>query len=399
MCIVVTNPHSEVRVVSIVVGKTGVRALPSDRVETCGDNREMSTFVGIDLGTLYTTALGGGGRICFTSEVGFARDSLAQRLVGAGVVVGDEIQANRSALQIVRPFEFNALKYALDEPRYERLRSETNDRSFIAASALVRHAIAKLGISASQSDFRCVVGAPATSSSLCRSFLRSLVEGVSPHVAVVSEPFAVAYGAGVEAVNSVVVDIGAGTVDYCYFCGAFPRGQEQSTLPVGGDHVDADLRNLILHDYPEIKMTQQMARQIKEKYGDVGSRERRVVVTLPTDDSFSSEFDLTAHVRKACTRFAAKIAEGLAEQIKAIDIDEFLRFGGKVLLAGGGSQLAGLEEYITAAVKTPKPLDVIRIHDWRYAGAQGALVLAQLLDEEAWQILTRIDSSDVKAAA
>jgi rod shape-determining protein MreB len=225
------------------------------------------------------------------------------------------------------------------------------------------------------------------------------LEEISPYVAVVSEPFAVAYGTGKEALNAIVTDIGAGTVDYCHFCGAFPRQDEQSTIAVGGDHVDSDLRNAILNDFPEVKMTLEMARHIKEKYGDVGSRHRRVVLSLPTRDAFSKEYDITAHVRGACTRFASLIAEGLVEQIKAIDTDEFLRFGGKVLLAGGGSQLSGLDEYLETAVKPPKPLQVTRIHDWRYAGAQGALALAQLLDEEGWKMLTQETSMGLKDAA
>ncbi|MGB1926449.1 MAG: hypothetical protein ACPHL6_07955, partial [Rubripirellula sp.] len=55
--------------------------------------------IGIDLGTMFTTAAASnGGRSCIRSEVGFARDAVAKHLIGTEIVLGDAINQNRPAL-------------------------------------------------------------------------------------------------------------------------------------------------------------------------------------------------------------------------------------------------------------------------------------------------------------
>lgn len=370
---------------------------PDDRMKKCAKvfNAIFTGFccmdascIGIDLGTMFTTAAASnGGRSCIRSEVGFARDAIAKHLIGEDVVIGELVNKHRQALSVVRPFERNSLKLAITEDQFRSIVNTEDQPSLTAASALVSHTVQSLGIP-SESEMRCVVGIPAGASIYSQRLVLDLIEAVTPYVAVVSEPFAVGFGLGSEANSSIIIDIGAGTVDYCYYYGAFPSEQDQATLGYGGDHVDEELRRVILENYPEAKVSETAVRNIKERYGSVGETMKKAIVELPTRDGRSNKFDLTELVRETCVGFANKITNGLAKHISSIDNDDFFIDGAKILLAGGGSQLHGLDEYIGQALSIGERCEVSRIHDCKFAGAMGALELARSLPEDGWQFLS-----------
>ncbi len=343
--------------------------------------------VGIDLGTLYTTAAAGNGaNYCLPSEVGFPRDIVAKHLIGQAHVLGSDIATHRSSLDVIRPFERNALKYSINEQEWRSFKEESTSLAHRSASLLVQKVIDSLDMP-DPSSVRCIAGVPAAASQHSQLLILELVEEFAEFAAVVSEPFAVAYGIGEEANNSVVIDIGAGTVDYCYYYGALPKQDDQSTLGFGGDHVDEDLRSHIQATFPSAKVSLQLARRLKERFGSVGASPRSAIVEIPTKSGDTREFDLTDIIRDVCSSFASKITESLLEHISAIKSDDFVLTQSRILLAGGGSQLSGLDEYIEEALNLSGRCEVQRVNDCRFAGAIGALKLARELPTEGWEIL------------
>ena len=62
-----------------------------------------ASCIGIDLGTMFTTAAASnGGRSCIRSEVGFARDAIAKHLIGEDIVIG-ELVNKRGILDLKPP--------------------------------------------------------------------------------------------------------------------------------------------------------------------------------------------------------------------------------------------------------------------------------------------------------
>ena len=86
---------------------------------------------------------------------------------------------------------------------------------------------------------------------------------------IVSEPFAVAYGLDA-LLHTMIIDIGAGTTDFCVMKGRYPTEEDQRTLTVAGDSIDAQLLKLIEERYPQANVTVLMVREWKEKYSFVG---------------------------------------------------------------------------------------------------------------------------------
>ena len=72
-----------------------------------------------------------------------------------------------------------------------------------------------------------VVEAPAEALRVNKQQLRNAMKGIADSLMVVSEPFAVAYGT--EALlHTMIIDIGAGTTDFCVMNGRYPGALHQA---------------------------------------------------------------------------------------------------------------------------------------------------------------------------
>src|SRR5262249_30870783 len=136
-------------------------------------------------------------------------------------------------------------------------------------------------------------------------------------VLIISEPYSIAYGMN-RLSDTLVVDIGAGTIDLCPIYGTVPSEEDQVTLPLGGDFIDESFYQLLRKAHPEVQLTLNMAREIKEKYGFVNDVNEKAVVTLPVDGK-PKPIDVTEPLKAACKTMVQPIVQGLRELIARFD--------------------------------------------------------------------------------
>jgi rod shape-determining protein MreB len=313
--------------------------------------------------------------------VGWPKDPVSRKMLGKDIVFGNEAFQHRLALNVIRPFEKGALKYA--EGVNKGVPGDQLEKYKNAAKELVRHAISMTRPPKGTLVYG-VIGAPAKASILNKKELIEACKGAFEAVMIVSEPFAVAYGMNMLE-DALVVDIGAGTTDLCRMHGAIPSEEDQITLCEGGDTIDEHAYNLIRKKHPQAQFTVNMVRDAKERLSFVNDVNDKAIVTWPDENGIPTKFDITEELKSACRTIVPGIIEGLQKLIGSYDAEFQKRMLQNVVLAGGGSQIRGLDRLMEEDLQKYGGGRVTKVIEPVFAGANGALKLAMDMPEEYWK--------------
>jgi rod shape-determining protein MreB len=329
--------------------------------------KDNMLYIGIDLGTSRSVvSASNGSRKWVESYVGWPKDFVAKKMLGKRVLFGSEALEHRLALNLSRPLENGVLK-------------EGTERDEAAVRELIGHLI-ELADVGEHSEVCVAVGVPAEALKVNKIAIKNAIAEHAKKLMVVSEPFSVAYGLGALD-NAMIIDIGAGTVDFCIMHGTVPLEDDQRSILLAGDYVDQQLLRLLTEKHPEANFSLTMVRKFKEKHGFVGEPKRRVKVQAPVDGKFT-EFDITEEMRRACESPMPAIVETVIDLIADFDPEFQETVRNNIIVAGGGSQLSGLDNYLAEATRQFEPCTFTCIEDPLYAGADGGLQLATDMPEE-----------------
>lgn len=334
------------------------------------DQTEPDTlYIGIDLGTSSSAIMASNGKKNWVeSYVGWPKDFIAQKVIGKPVLFGSEALQNRLSVDLFRPMEHGVIKDGLKDQE--------------SVKELIKHLI-EMAQKGKDGKIFSVVGVPAESFKANKLAIRNAVAGHVNSLMVVSEPFAVAYG--MEMLNNaMVIDIGAGTVDFCIMHGTIPKEEDQKTITHAGDYVDEQLFNFLVERHPNSTFNKNMVRQFKEKYSFVGDIQGPVKVKIPVEGK-PVEHDITEELKRACESILPAVIETTAEMIARFDPEYQTKIRNNIILAGGGSQIRGLPEYIERVLSEYGPAKVTKVEDPLFAGAKGALGLAVDMPQEYWE--------------
>jgi rod shape-determining protein MreB len=333
--------------------------------------------VGIDLGTSRSSiSASNGAREVVDSYVGWPVDMVARKVVKKPILFGREALDNRPMLDLHRPLERGLIKQG----------SEKDER---AVRELLQHliglAVAKDGGKDGQ-KVHAVVGVPAEAPRVSRQHLRGAVKGLADALMIVSEPFAVAYG--VEALlHTMIIDIGAGTTDFCVMNGHYPTEDEQRTLTNAGDSIDEQLAVLIRAKYPDAKFSIHTVRDWKEKHSFIGDPPKGpVVVSLPVQGK-PLQLDITSEIKRACESILGPVVETMLDLLSRVEPEYQEKVRQNIVLAGGGSQIPGLAAALEKELAQIGGGRVKVVDDPVFAGSNGGLAIAIDAPEGEWEQL------------
>ena len=333
--------------------------------------------VGIDLGTSRSSiSASNGQRHVVDSYVGWPVDMVARKLVKKTVLVGRDALDNRSMLDLRRPLERGVMK-------------EGSEKDQAAVQEILRHLIDVAGIKQKgkgKTKVRAVVGVPAEAFRVSRQNLRNTMEGIADSVMLVSEPFAVAYG--LEALlHALVIDIGAGTADFCVMQGRYPTEEDQRTLPNAGDSIDEQLTKLISERHPEAQFSIHMIREWKERWSFVGEPKSRVVVSAPVKGK-PTELDITDEMRTACESILSPVCETAVDLLSKVEPEFQDKVRNNIILAGGTSLISGFAEVIQKSLMEFGGGRAVVVKDPVFAGSDGSLAIARDASSADWEKLS-----------
>ncbi|MBU4262217.1 MAG: rod shape-determining protein [Proteobacteria bacterium] len=302
------------------------------------------------------------------SIVGYPKDVIGLKLVGKNQVFGDEALKHHSALTLYCPLEDGVIH-------------EASKNDYNAAYELMKHVIGQAR-QGSTDDVCGVIGVPARASIINKELLLKISQDLMSVSIVVSEPFMVAYSLD-KLNNSIIIDIGAGTVDICGMKGTIPSPKDQVTLLKAGDYVDERLESLIQQHYPDVQVTQNFLRLIKEQYGFVGEPDAPVKVSMRIGGK-PVELDITEDLQLVCESIVPDIVEHLETIIRGFDPEDQQQALLNIYLAGGGSKIRGIDSFIAAQLHEYGDVRVTCVADSDYIGSSGALKMATEVPPELW---------------
>ena len=333
--------------------------------------------VGIDLGTSRSSiSASNSERHVIDSYVGWPLDLVARKLVKKSVLVGHEALENRPMLDLRRPLERGIMK-------------EGSEKDQDAVQEILRHLLSLAGIKQkgkNKSKVRAVVGVPAEAFRVSRQNLRNTMEGIADSVMLVSEPFAVAYG--LEALlHALVIDIGAGTADFCVMQGRYPAEEDQKTLPNAGDSIDDQLVKLVREKHPDAQFSIHMIREWKEKWSFVGEPKGQVVVSVPVKGK-ATDIDITNEMRVACESILPPVCETMTALLAKVEPEFQSKVRNNIVLAGGSSLISGLPEALGKALDELGGGRATVVKDPVFAGSDGSLAIARDASSSDWDKLS-----------
>lgn len=197
--------------------------------------------------------------------VGYAQENVFDGILprDARMLFGKLAQKHRAHMRLVRPLQGGVIA----------------DRE--AARDFARHLRSRLPDN--NGEMRVVIGMPASSDLAARENARAAVQGIFQKVIFVREPFLAALCYPVEdrlsdseyqdpVLNSLYVDIGAGSTDVCLVQGRYPTVDDQLSVPFAGDAVDQIILEAALSAYPDSGLTLTKVREAKKIFLRSGRR-------------------------------------------------------------------------------------------------------------------------------
>ena len=324
-------------------------------------------YLGIDLGTFQSSIAASNGQgETVETIVGKPKDPIARNFLKRDTLFGADALKNKLACNLYRPLAAGV--------------AQDDENNLAAAKAFVTHLVE----SVDPEEFDEVYGvicSPSHISFVDKSNLVSILRGQVNAIMVVSEPFAVAFGLE-EIGGSIVVDIGAGTVDVARVYGTFPNEDDETSMETAGDWIDEELKIMVEKKYTGAQLTKDMVRLWKEAGSYIGD-DREMVVELSVDGK-KQVVDVGDLVGIACTNLVPHVVNAIKGIVAGADPEYQPIMRNNIILSGGGSLIEGLADAVAEGLADIGDVSVWCAEDPITKVATGALALAEAMPDDQY---------------
>ena len=248
-----------------------------------------------------------------------------------------------------------------------------------------------------KATIHAVVGIPSNSDEESIENVKKAITGVFDAAFLVPEPFLAAYGFRDEnrlgepgyidpVKNSLFIDIGAGTTDYCIIQGYFPTPEDQLSMSIAGDDVDQQLAKGLAAAYPDTRISPTKITEYKEEFSYVGEPRLGMKVRVPVAGK-PKTIEIGNQVGEACNMLLKNIFDSLEKVIPMARPDSVFEMLGNIILTGGGSMIDNMADelermLLESGYENPKVQ--VAGEDFKVFVAQGALKVASAAKPEQW---------------
>ena len=360
---------------------------PSD-TSASADGKKRKMYVGLDLGTLLScvvTKLTKPGSDDVPGEliptvVGYPEDGILAGILpgNSSMLHGEEAMANQLHLRLVHPLSDGVVQ------------------DVDATKSFLNYLREKIDPERKR-EVLCVVGIPAVADAEAKENLKKAATGAFDGVLFIPEPFLAALGMRDEeqvgnpdyqdpVSNSLFVDIGAGTTDFCIVQGYFPKPEDLMSIPFAGNEVDVILDQAIREAYPEVEVPLSMIRDFKESYSYVGESESGVRVKVPVEGK-PRKIEVGKQVGGACNQLLEEVFETIKKVIAVASPESVFSLLQNIVLTGGGSRIRNIDQELQRLLLDDgyeDPEVRISAREVKPFVAIGAMKVAKAAREDQW---------------
>ena len=352
------------------------------------DHKKRKLYVGLDLGTLHSCILSRLGKpgsdenqgMIIPTIVGYPEDGILAGILpgNAKMLHGEEALLNELHLRLVHPLSDGVI----------------NDHD--AARSFLQYLRGKVDPERKREVY-CVIGIPAVADADAKDNLLKASKGAFEGILFIPEPFLAALGMRDEdrlndpdykdpVNNSLFVDIGAGTTDFCIVQGYFPKPEDLLSIPFAGNEVDVILDKGIRETYPEVDVPLSMIRKFKESYSYVGEAESGARVKVPVDGK-PRKIEIGKQVGEACNQLLQEIFGSIKKVIAVASPQSVFPMLQNIILTGGGSRIRNIDQELQRMLIDDgyeDPEVSISSRETKPFVAIGAMKVAKAAREDQW---------------
>ena len=350
--------------------------------------KKRKLHVGLDLGTLqscFVTKLNKPGADENTGTlvptiVGYPEDGILAGILpgNSKMLHGDDAVSNELHLRLVNPLSDGVVS------------------DIDATKSFLRH-IRDMVDPEFKREVLCVIGIPAVADAEAKDNLKKAAKGAFDGILFIPEPFLAALGMRDEGrlqdpeykdpvSNSLFVDIGAGTADFCIVQGYFPKPEDLLSIPFAGNEVDVLLDKAIREEYPEVDVPLSMIRKFKESYSYVGESESGARVKIPVGGK-PRKIEIGKQVGESCNELLQEIFESLKKVIAMASPQSVFSLLQNIILTGGGSRIRNVDQELQRLLSDDgyeDPEVTISSREVKPFVAIGAIKVAKAARDDQW---------------
>jgi len=350
--------------------------------------RKGKLHVGLDLGTLQS---------CFITKlskpssdentgtliptvVGYPEDGILSGILpgNSKMLHGDDAIANELHLRLVNPLSDGVVS------------------DLEATQSFLKYLRSKVDPEYKR-EVLCVIGIPAVADADAKENLKKAAKGAFDGILFIPEPFLAALGMRDEdklqdpeyrdpVSNSLFVDIGAGTTDFCIVQGYFPKPEDLLSIPFAGNEVDVLLDKAIREEYPEVEVPLSMIRKFKESYSYAGESESGARVKIPVGGK-PRKIEIGKQVGESCNQLLQEVFESIKKVIAMASPQSVFSLLQNIILTGGGSRIRNIDQELQRLLADDgyeDPEVTISSREVKPFVAIGALKVAKAARDDQW---------------
>ena len=366
---------------------SGIKSSGENDLASSGE-KKRKLHVGLDLGTLQS---------CFITKlskpssdentgtliptvVGYPEDGILSGILpgNSKMLHGDDAISNELHLRLVNPLSDGVVS------------------DLEATQSFLKYLRSKVDPEYKR-EVLCVIGIPAVADADAKENLKNAAKGAFDGILFIPEPFLAALGMRDEdklqdpeyrdpVSNSLLVDIGAGTTDFCIVQGYFPKPEDLLSIPFAGNEVDVLLDKAIREEYPEVDVPLSMIRKFKESYSYAGESESGARVKIPVGGK-PRKIEIGKQVGESCNQLLQEVFESIKKVIAMASPQSVFSLLQNIILTGGGSRIRNIDQELQRLLADDgyeDPEVTISSREVKPFVAIGALKVAKAARDDQW---------------